>query len=65
VEQGFFDSTHTEAEDYASDIRSRTLALEPPQAEHIFPHVYSASHPVITEQSQWLQNYLQSFEEGS
>ena len=58
----FFDSVATEAEDYAADIRARTLALEPPPSGWIFPNVYSEEHPVIAEQSAWLENYLQSFE---
>jgi hypothetical protein len=54
----------TEAEDYAADIRARTR-LEPPPCGWIFPNVFSEDHPVMAEQSAWLEKYLQSFEEGT
>jgi pyruvate dehydrogenase E1 component alpha subunit len=64
TEQAFFDSVTQEAEDYASDIRKRTLVLEPPPTSQIFPNVYSEEHPVTMEQAAWLERYLSSFEEA-
>jgi pyruvate dehydrogenase E1 component alpha subunit len=65
VEQGFFDSVDTEAEDFAADIRKRTLTLENPPTADIFAHVFTEDHPVVADQAAWLENYLSSFEQGT
>jgi pyruvate dehydrogenase E1 component alpha subunit len=65
VEQGFFDSVASEAEDFAADVRKRTLALENPPTSDIFAHVFSEDHPVVSDQAAWLENYLSSFEQGA
>jgi pyruvate dehydrogenase E1 component alpha subunit len=65
VEQGFFDSVDTEAEDFAADIRKRTLTLENPPTTDIFAHVFTEDHPVVADQAAWLENYLSSFEQGT
>jgi pyruvate dehydrogenase E1 component alpha subunit len=61
----FFDGVHAEAEDFAADIRRRTLELVAPPVDRMFDHVYSEPHPVITEQKLWLERYEASFEETS
>jgi pyruvate dehydrogenase E1 component alpha subunit len=53
----FFAEVAAEAEDFASDIRARTLALENPPVSDIFDNVYSEPHPVIAEQKRWLEDY--------
>jgi len=65
VEQAFFDQVEVEAEDHASDIRARTMALESPPASEIFAHVFTDDHAGITAEAAWLEEYLASFEEGS
>ena len=60
----FFASIDEEAEDFAADIRHRTLALTPPPAATMFDHVYSEPHPVMQEQKLWLERYEASFGEG-
>ncbi|GAA2226072.1 thiamine pyrophosphate-dependent enzyme [Herbiconiux moechotypicola] len=60
---GFFAEVAAEAEDFAADIRHRTLAIEPPPASSMFDHVYSEPHPVMAEQKLWLERYEASFEE--
>jgi pyruvate dehydrogenase E1 component alpha subunit len=60
---GFFDEVKAEAEDFAADIRHRTLTLQPPAAGTMFDNVYSEPHPVMQEQKQWLERYEASFEE--
>jgi len=62
--EAFFADVATEAEDVASDIRARTLALGVPEAASMFAHVYSEPHPVMEAQSDWLAAYEASFEEG-
>jgi len=57
----FFTELATEAEDFAADIRKRTLALETPPTAKMFDHVYSEQHPVIDAQKQWLADYETSF----
>jgi pyruvate dehydrogenase E1 component alpha subunit len=52
-----FTGVATEAEDFAADIRRRTLALEPPPAASMFEHVYSESHPLVEAQRAWLADY--------
>ncbi len=59
----FFAEVKTEADDFAADIRHRTLALEAPAAATMFDHVYSEPHPVMAEQKLWLERYEASFEE--
>ena len=58
----FFASVNEEAEDFAADIRRRTLELPTPPASLIFDHVYSEQHPVIDEQKAWLSAYEASFD---
>jgi pyruvate dehydrogenase E1 component alpha subunit len=53
----FFAETATEAEDFAADLRKRTLELTVPSTDRIFDNVYSESHPVIDGQKQWLADY--------
>jgi 2-oxoisovalerate dehydrogenase E1 component alpha subunit len=57
----FFSDVHTEAEDFAADIRRRTLELPPPGSDTMFDFVYSEPHPVIDEQKAWLAEYEASF----
>ncbi len=53
----FFADVAEEAEDYASDIRRRTLELGTPPMDMIFDNVYSDPHPLMNEQKAWLSNY--------
>jgi len=53
-----------EAEDFAADIRARTLALEDPPADVMFDHVYSDPHPVTEAQKRWLAGYEASLGGG-
>ena len=64
VEEKFFDNVAVEAEDYAADIRTRTLALESPPASNIFQHVFTDPHPVIDAERTGFESYLASFEEA-
>ncbi|GAA4685636.1 thiamine pyrophosphate-dependent dehydrogenase E1 component subunit alpha [Frondihabitans cladoniiphilus] len=57
----FFADVEAEACDLAEDVRKRTLALEIPDTDLIFDHVYSEPHPRIDEQKEWLANYESSF----
>jgi pyruvate dehydrogenase E1 component alpha subunit len=63
VEQSFFDSVDVEANDYAADIRRRTLELPNPPVSDMFSHVFTADHPVVANQARWLDDYLGSFEQ--
>jgi len=65
VESSFFAAVTEEAEDYAADVRKRTLAIEDPPVEEIFQHVYSENHPVMAEELAWLKTYNASFEAGA
>jgi 2-oxoisovalerate dehydrogenase E1 component alpha subunit len=57
----FFAEVTTEAEDFAADIRARTIALPPPPVARMFDNVYSEPHPVMEAQRQWLEAYEASF----
>jgi pyruvate dehydrogenase E1 component alpha subunit len=57
----FFADVATEAEDFAADIRARTLALETPSTDKIFDFVYSEPQPTLAGQKQWLAEYDASF----
>jgi pyruvate dehydrogenase E1 component alpha subunit len=57
----FFEEVATEAEDFAADIRKRTLALQTPSTDKMFDFVYSEPHPVTAAQKQWLAEYDASF----
>lgn len=54
---GFFAELATEAEDFAADVRKRTLELGAPSADLIFDNVYSEPHPVMDAQKRWLEDY--------
>ncbi|MBC7725191.1 MAG: thiamine pyrophosphate-dependent dehydrogenase E1 component subunit alpha [Burkholderiaceae bacterium] len=57
----FFADVAVEAEDFASDIRRRTLELGTPSTDKMFDHVYSEPHPVTSAQKAWLADYESSF----
>ncbi len=61
----FFTEVHDEAEQFASEARARTLALELPPVESMFAHVYSQPHPTMDAQRQQLADYEASFEGGA
>ena len=60
----FFADVEAESQAVADDARVRTNALGGIDAETMFAHVYSADHPVIAEQREWLASYEASFQEG-
>lgn len=60
----FFAQVAEEADDFAADIRARTLALQSPPTEFIFDHVYTDPHPVTAAQKQWLTDYERSFDDA-
>lgn len=60
----FFADVDAEAQSVADDARVRTNALGGIEADSMFAHVYSADHPVIAEQREWLAAYEASFQEG-
>lgn len=53
----FFSAVAAEAEDFAADVRRRTLELAPPPASSMFEHVYSEPHPLMDAQRAWLEGY--------
>ncbi|WP_349899158.1 thiamine pyrophosphate-dependent dehydrogenase E1 component subunit alpha [Parafrigoribacterium soli] len=61
----FFAELTVEAEDFAADVRARTLQLGLPSRDLIFDHVYSEPHPLIVEQKKWLEDYENSFGGGA
>jgi len=64
VEPAFFEGVASEAEDYAADIRKRTLDIVDPVTGAIFDHVYTDEHAGVAGQAKWLDEYLSSFEGG-
>jgi 2-oxoisovalerate dehydrogenase E1 component alpha subunit len=62
--EAFFSDVAEEAEDFAADVRRRTLALGTPPLDVLFDDVYSEPHPVIDEQKAWLKRYEASFGEA-
>ncbi|HEU4850497.1 MAG TPA: thiamine pyrophosphate-dependent dehydrogenase E1 component subunit alpha [Terrimesophilobacter sp.] len=63
--EAFFSDVAADAEDFAADIRRRTLALAPPPAESMFAHVYAEQHPEMDAQRAWLADYETSLEAGA
>jgi 2-oxoisovalerate dehydrogenase E1 component alpha subunit len=61
--EAWFDEVAAEADDFAADIRHRTLELGTPPVDIIFDHVYSEPHPVTTAQKQWLADYEAGFDQ--
>jgi 2-oxoisovalerate dehydrogenase E1 component alpha subunit len=53
----FFAEAAAEAEDFAADLRKRTLELGVQSTDRIFDNVYSEPHPVMEAQKQWLADY--------
>jgi len=54
-----------EAADVASDMRRRALDVAGPSRDKIFRHVYSEPHPLMAEESAWLEAYESGFEGGA
>jgi pyruvate dehydrogenase E1 component alpha subunit len=61
----FFADVESESQAVADDVRTRTNALGGLEADTMFAHVYSDSHPLIDAQREWLAGYEASFEEGA
>ena len=61
----FFEDADTEAADVASDMRRRALDVAGPARDKIFRHVYSEPHPLMAEESAWLEAYESGFEGGA
>lgn len=59
----FFEDVEADAAAEARRIRDGLLAMQPPQADDMFAHVYAEDHPRIAEQRAWLAAYEASFEE--
>ena len=55
VGQDFFDEVEQAGNQLASELREATFALQEPELELMFDHVYSEPHPVIDEQRAGLQ----------
>ncbi|UFS58489.1 thiamine pyrophosphate-dependent dehydrogenase E1 component subunit alpha [Subtercola endophyticus] len=60
----FFADTVVEANDFAADLRHRTLALEAPTLASMFENVYAEPHPLTSDQLAWLDAYELSLREG-
>ena len=60
VGQDFFDEVEQAGNQLAAELREATFALQEPELELMFDHVYSEPHPVIEEQRAWLQGYEES-----
>ena len=60
VGQDFFDEVEQAGNQLAAELREATFALQEPDLELMFDHVYSEPHPVIEEQRAWLQGYEES-----
>lgn len=65
VGDDFFREVAVEADDFAADIRARTLTLVDPPTTKIFEHVYSDAHPLVDAQREWLAEYQASYAEES
>ncbi|QWT24634.1 thiamine pyrophosphate-dependent dehydrogenase E1 component subunit alpha [Subtercola sp. PAMC28395] len=65
ADDAFFSEVAAEADDFAADLRHRTLELGPPSLASIFDTVYSEPHPVPAEQKAWLEAYESSLNEGA
>jgi 2-oxoisovalerate dehydrogenase E1 component alpha subunit len=53
----FFTEVKAEADDFAEDIRRRTIELGVPPIDDMFDNVYSEPHPLVAEEKSWLENY--------
>ncbi len=60
----FFDDVRVEAEDFAADIRRRTLEIPDPPVSKIFDHVYSEPHSLMVEEKAWLAAYESALDEN-
>ncbi|NBY43653.1 MAG: thiamine pyrophosphate-dependent dehydrogenase E1 component subunit alpha [Micrococcales bacterium] len=60
IGQDFFDEVNIAGDKLATEIREATFALQEPELEEMFNHVYSEPHPMIEEQRAWLRGYEDS-----
>jgi 2-oxoisovalerate dehydrogenase E1 component alpha subunit len=60
----FFEDVRVEAEDFAADIRRRTLEIPDPPVGVIFDHVYSEPHSLMVEEKSWLAAYETALDEN-
>ena len=62
ADAAFFDETDAGAADFVADARRRALEITAPDRSVIFEHVYAEAHPLMEEQSAWLDAYEAGFE---
>jgi 2-oxoisovalerate dehydrogenase E1 component alpha subunit len=60
----FFEDVRVEAEDFAADIRRRTLEIPDPPVGVMFDHVYSEPHSLMVEEKSWLAAYETALDEN-
>ncbi|MFC4224426.1 thiamine pyrophosphate-dependent dehydrogenase E1 component subunit alpha [Lysinibacter cavernae] len=65
IGDAFFEDLKVEMDDFSSDLRRRTLELQPPSANDMFDYVYSEPHAVLEEQARWHANYEASFSDAT
>lgn len=63
IDEAWLEALQAEADDFAADLRGRTLALDPPDFADWFDLVYAEQTVELAEQQQSYRTYAASFED--
>ncbi|MCT1368295.1 thiamine pyrophosphate-dependent dehydrogenase E1 component subunit alpha [Kocuria sp. HSID16901] len=62
--EDFFDTVNAEAKQYGATIRDAVLAMEPPEFDSVFEHVYAEENSLVAQERAWFRDYESGFEEA-
>ncbi|WP_217634030.1 pyruvate dehydrogenase (acetyl-transferring) E1 component subunit alpha [Raineyella antarctica] len=63
IDEAWLDALQVEVDDFAADLRARTLALDPPDFADWFDQVYAEQTDELAEQQQAYRTYAASFDD--
>jgi 2-oxoisovalerate dehydrogenase E1 component alpha subunit len=63
ADQAFLVEVEAEADRLAAEVRRVTHELPEPDPDRMFEHAYSAEHPLVDDERDWLRRYRSSFED--
>lgn len=58
----FFESVNAEAKEFGAAIREAVLAMEPPEFDEAFEHVYAERNSLVDQERAWFHEYEAGFE---
>lgn len=64
VDKEFFESANASAKEFGTSIRDAVLAMEPPEFESAFEHVYAEENALVDQERAWFHDYEAGFDDA-